>query len=650
MAGELSTQSKLKVGISILFLSIFISTLSVYYQYRRSIDSYESAVLNRLETITKTLALSFDGDAHKALTSRYPNKDDILNNDQDPIYQNLHKKLKQICDVNDLSTPIYTLFKEKRSLYFGITSFDKPYYRHTYNAPDIILRNYEVGSQIPEYKDENGTWLSAFSPIRDREGHVIAIVQVDESVENFLHEANNEAILNIVLSSTLLFIFILILSYYLNYANSVSQLAKKLELNDNLTQLQNYKSFRATLRQVIESAKNVNNEVALILISIEDYKDLLEDHGQAEADKSLLLVANILKEFLPTVNHIGYISQNEFAVLNTSKDALSESRKLASFLSKTLTDSSNKISASRPTFFHMGIAIYPQNADRALHLIESARIAKKMNPQHSGTQYRFYDLDSDLSLKKQIKIEQALRTALAEDEFELFYQPKFSTDGKLKEAEALLRWKNKDLGNVSPGLFIPIAEKVGLIPDIGKWILKEVCKKIKAWESSGIQPVKIAINVSMEQLNNSDFPELVKKTLEQTGVSPDLIELELTESSVMGNPVKMISDLNELADLGITIAIDDFGTGFSSFNLLTKLPFHVLKVDKSFVDEIEHSKEARITCEAIITLAKKINKSLVAEGVETEAQLNYLKELDCDLIQGYYFCKPLPEKLFLEKL
>jgi EAL domain-containing protein (putative c-di-GMP-specific phosphodiesterase class I) len=257
--------------------------------------------------------------------------------------------------------------------------------------------------------------------------------------------------------------------------------------------------------------------------------------------------------------------------------------------------------------------------------------------------YKFFGPEIGTVESSRIQIESCLRTALAAREFELYFQPQYRMDRSLVGFEALLRWNSPKLGMVSPAVFIPVAEQTGLIVPIGQWVLEEACRQIAAWSAAGHTAFRVAVNVSAFQFAREDFPESVAQFLRVMGISPERIELELTETAIMTDISKSSAQLRELRDLGLAVWIDDFGTGYSSLSYLQRLPVDGIKIDQSFVKDLSSDPVSALPMiEAIVNLAHNLNLRVMAEGVETEEQLQFLRDASCDLAQGYLFSRALP--------
>ena len=286
----------------------------------------------------------------------------------------------------------------------------------------------------------------------------------------------------------------------------------------------------------------------------------------------------------------------------------------------------------------------------AEELIRHADAAMYLAKKKGRSRYEFFAPELNAIALRRLNMEQELRDALICDEFVMYYQPKVDCHGsKLTGAEALIRWNHPKRGLVMPNEFINIAEESGLILDIGKWIISSVCRQITAWQQAGLSPVPVAINVSAQQFSDGDFSAILFDILDSTGVKPELIELEITESMVMNQTDAAISKLGELRAEGVRLSMDDFGTGYSSLSYLRRLPIHTLKIDKSFIDGLVADRNSYAIISATVFLAHKLGLQVVAEGVESGEQQRLLQGMKCDTIQGYLVSKPLPADIYTEQ-
>ena len=290
----------------------------------------------------------------------------------------------------------------------------------------------------------------------------------------------------------------------------------------------------------------------------------------------------------------------------------------------------------------VGISLLPDDGDAPDQLIRNADLALHEARTGGTGNYRFFVSEMNDQILKRRRIETDLTRALEASEFVLHYQPKINlAAGRIAGVEVLIRWQHPEQGLVPPADFIPVAEQTGQIVPIGAWVLDQACRQVKAWQDEGLPPIKLAVNLSAVQFGEKGLPELVQSCLADSGLDPKFLELEITESVIMNDVAATTEILNRLNGLGIDLSIDDFGTGYSSLSYLALFPVNRIKIDKSFVDGIGQSSGSEAIAKAVVTLGHSLSMEVTAEGVETEAQANYLHDLECDEIQGYFYSKPL---------
>ena len=298
----------------------------------------------------------------------------------------------------------------------------------------------------------------------------------------------------------------------------------------------------------------------------------------------------------------------------------------------------------------IGISLFPDHGEDADALLKHADTAMYQVKEQGKNNYLIFSPTMIEQAVQKIQLEKELRHALDRQEFVLYYQPQVNgSTGEIIGMEALIRWQHPQHGLRAPGQFIPLAEETGLIVPIGEWVIREACKQCKRWQEQGFPPLRLAVNLSLAQFEQDDITETVAAILQETGVEPGLLELEITESIAMNNTQLVISKLQELVDLGVQISIDDFGTGFSSLSYLKIFPVHKLKIDRSFIADITNQSDSSIVS-AIVTLATSLGLNVIVEGVETEVQRDYLPKLGCMEMQGYLFSRPLPAEQFAHLL
>jgi diguanylate cyclase (GGDEF)-like protein/PAS domain S-box-containing protein len=431
----------------------------------------------------------------------------------------------------------------------------------------------------------------------------------------------------------------------------VEQELNYLATHDALTGLPNRLMFTQHLNQAILSAKRNRRKLAVFFIDLDRFKIINDSLGHEAGDILLKEIAKRLKNALRAVDVVGRLGGDEFVILIEN---FMENAHLAKVAQKVLAaaikpfrimDEDCRVTAS------IGISIYPQDGQDEQTLMKNADIAMYMAKEAGKNNFQFYSANIKSLANERLMIEKNLRLALERKEFYLDYQAKvdFKTHA-ITGVEALLRWRNDYLGDVTPTQFIPVAEETGLIVPIGKWVLKTACAQNVAWQKQGLPPVCMAVNLSMRQLMDDNLLEDIRETLSHTGMSPNLLELEITESMIMHNPARLVPLLTKIKQMGIRLAIDDFGTGYSSLAQLKNFPVDTLKVDRSFIRNIPENSEDRAITEAIISMGKTLSMTVVAEGVETEEQEQFLRERVCDEMQGFYFSKPIKAEEFASLL
>lgn len=419
---------------------------------------------------------------------------------------------------------------------------------------------------------------------------------------------------------------------------------------DELTMLPNRRLFKMKLEEAIEEAKETGEEIAVFCIDLDRFKMVNDTLGHRYGDILLKLVANKLKKCLGEKDMIARHSGDEFVIF-VREAAPEKVEKIAKSMIASLE--TPFLLDKHPYYItaSIGISRFPHNGETAEELFQKADIAINRVKEHGKNHYRFYDLEMDHLLTREAKIEKNLRGAIKRNEFSLHYQPKM--DLKTLEIigmEALLRWNNEELGNVSPAEFIPVAEDTGIILSIGEWVFRSVCRQLKAWEEAGRKLLTVSVNLSFRQFQDPKLVDMIETIIKEMDVDPRLLEIELTENIAVHDKEFVSEKLHALRNLGVKISIDDFGTGYSSLSYLKDYPIDTIKIDKSFIDEIYKTGESSIV-RAIIAMSHSMFLNVVAEGVETREQLEYLRKNNCNSIQGYIISRPLPadefEKQFL---
>ena len=413
-------------------------------------------------------------------------------------------------------------------------------------------------------------------------------------------------------------------------------------LNDPLTGLPNRPMFEGTLAQAVRQADDGRHRLALLYINLDGFMPFNQSFGQNGGDQVLRTVAKRLRN-LARPHMAARLAGDEFLLLLTGDPRVEDASDLACSVLASIGQPFAVAGREISITASIGLALYPEHGALST-LIGHADTAMRTAKAAGGASHALFDSRMVNGLREQADLLRDLRVALERGQIELYYQPKIhAPTGEISGVEALMRWHHPQRGMVSPVVFIPLAERYGLIGALGQWVIDEACRQARAWRDSGLR-MRVAINLSVHQLRQVDLAERIGAALQRHKINPDLITCELTESAAMDDTEVTMRVLGELAALGLHISIDDFGTGHSSLAYLRKLPAHELKIDRSFVSDLETSEDARKVASAVINLAKALNLKVVAEGVETEAQNRILREFGCDQLQGFLFAKPMSAK------
>jgi PAS domain S-box/diguanylate cyclase (GGDEF) domain len=421
--------------------------------------------------------------------------------------------------------------------------------------------------------------------------------------------------------------------------------------HDPLTKLPNRMLLMSRLQHSLDTVKRKHDnghQIAVLMLDLDRFKDVNDSFGHNAGDDLLQMVAERLRKRLRESDTICRLGGDEFVILLEELTQPESAARIAEDVINTLSESWTLSSGHEVRIgVSIGIALYPNHGTTAAELVQHADTALYQAKGDGRNCFKYFSEELTLAARERIKTEFHLRQALERGELSLFYQPQFRvTDGKIIGAEALIRWRTADGEMIPPLRFIPIAEETGLITVIGNWVIETTCSQGKEWLNAGLPPLRLAVNLSSKQFLHSDICEVIEKTLAKTGFPAHLLELELTESILMKREKEAIDILNRLHELGVHLAIDDFGTGYSSLAYLKSFPLDVLKIDKSFIEDIpRHSDDMEITA-TIIAMAKNLRMRVVAEGVESPEQMTFLQKHQCDLYQGYYSSPPLPAAEF----
>ena len=424
-----------------------------------------------------------------------------------------------------------------------------------------------------------------------------------------------------------------------------------LAYHDALTDLPNQVLFKDRLKQAIAFSRRSDQMQAVLLLNLDRFKTINDSLGYTAGDRLLQSVAQRLSSCVRESDTVARFGGDEFAVLLTqiprAQDAANVASAIKSALDQAFLFEDQEIFMSSS----IGISLYPHDGRDTAGLLKTAGAALDRAKSLGGNVYQFYTAGGTTRALKQLVLENNLRPGLERAEFFVQYQPQVDIRGfHLVGMEALVRWQHPSLGLLYPGEFVPLAEESGLIIALGDWVMRTACAQNKAWQDAGLTPMRLSVNFSARQFQQATFIADVADILKATNLDPRWLELELTESSIMKDPEAAIEKLHELKLMGISVAIDDFGTGYSSLNYLKRFPIDTLKIDKTFVSDVCKDPHDTAIVRAIINLGHALDLTVIAEGVETKEQLQYLSALECDVVQGFLFSKALPATAFEELL
>ncbi|TGB05116.1 sensor domain-containing protein [Halobacillus salinus] len=410
---------------------------------------------------------------------------------------------------------------------------------------------------------------------------------------------------------------------------------------DEMTDLPNRLYFNEILSQAIQEAHGNGEKFAVHFIDIDYFKQINDTLGYTFGDKLLQACASRLKKTNGSTTFVARLGGDEFLVLQRYINSMEEAESHAQSMIDTFKQPVTIDGYDLFTTISVGLSYYPFQGTTVDELIKKADSAMYTVKETQRNSFMSYDTSMTEKFENMLSIETNLRKAIERDELQVHYQPQKSIlTGKVVGMEALIRWHHPTRGVVSPSEFIPIAEKNGLIVEIGEWVMREACIQNKQWQDQGHPPVIVGVNLSALQFHQKDIVQRVKRVLKETGLDPHYLELEITESMAMSNEEYIIKTLNDLRNLGVHVSIDDFGTGYSSLKYLSRFPVSKLKIDKAFINENQEQNQAIV--KSIIHMSHSLNMKVIAEGVETAEQLAFLKAERCDEMQGYYYSRPLP--------
>ena len=415
--------------------------------------------------------------------------------------------------------------------------------------------------------------------------------------------------------------------------------------HDPLTGLPNRRLFDEKVEKVLADSNRTLDKFSVLFIDLDRFKNINDTYGHDIGDLFLVEVSKRLTNCLTDNAVLSRQGGDEFTIL-LKNSSIAAAKEIGNRILQSLDQSFMIEGIEIYVTPSIGISVYPEHGSNSVELLKKADSAMYHAKNEGGNNFKFHDAILEKKDIERLTLENHLHKALENNEFTLHYQPKIDlSSNNITGVESLIRWENPVLGMIRPDQFIPIAEETGMIIPIGEWVLGEACKQLCSWQEQGLGDLTVAVNLSIRQFFNPNLIPSIQKVIEQTGIDPSLLELEITESMTMKVEVAR-EILNELKTIGVKISIDDFGTGYSSFNYLKYFPIDYIKIDKSFINDITHDVQSENIVQVFFMLAKSIGFKVVAEGVETKEQLEMLRMMNCHEVQGYFFSKPLPKDDF----
>ncbi|VEF49421.1 PAS/PAC sensor-containing diguanylate cyclase/phosphodiesterase [Bacillus freudenreichii] len=423
-----------------------------------------------------------------------------------------------------------------------------------------------------------------------------------------------------------------------------------LAYNDQLTKLPNRLKLEKQLNKSIIASKILKQQFVVMFLGLDRFSYINDHLGPAIGDQLLIQSSDRLQQCIPTDWFLARIGGDEFAILVPNSEvesALNVVQNIIHLIGKPFLLNGYELFITTS----IGVCSYPQDGDDAQTLMKHANIALRSAEEKGKNRYQIFSSTMDVAAFKTFSLENSLNKAMGMEQFELYYQPKIDIQtNKIVGAEALIRWNHPEWDLVSPNEFIPLAEETGLIIPMGKWVKETVCRQNKEWEKAGLQIVPIAVNISAKRFMQKEFVKSIKRILNESQLEPGFLEIEITETSLMENEELAVEIINQLGDLGLKVSLDDFGTGYSAFSYLKRFKVDTIKIDRDFIKEIGINEQDEMILIGIISLIKSLKINVIAEGVETEEQLNFLRKQECNQAQGYLYSRPVSAGEFKELL
>ncbi|RAT96710.1 bifunctional diguanylate cyclase/phosphodiesterase [Brevibacillus sp. Leaf182] len=498
--------------------------------------------------------------------------------------------------------------EEIHNLFEWIVEDDRDIFAYAIQHAFSTRKEYMVECRINTQRNDVIWTESKINPIMDEEGNVTKLLLVTRDVTD--RKQSEETI------------------HHLAY-------------HDALTDLPNRRMYVQQLSKEMMQAKRFQSNLAVLFLDLDRFKDVNDSFGHDVGDMLLIEASKRLQACLKPGDVVARLGGDEFTIMQNQLQDRNEATALAEQIMNQLQRPFELDGHVFNVSCSIGIALYPQDGDNPEDLLKRADTALYTVKSRGKNGYDFFDPTMEAKSLERILMENEMRKAIEQEQFQIYYQPKIDiATSAMTGMEALVRWVHPELGIIPPNRFIPIAEETGMILALGEWILKQACKQNKIWHDQGYT-LKVSVNLSARQIYQKDLVEMIKDILRETNLSPDWLELEITES-IFVKMEEATAVLQQIRDVGIQISIDDFGTGYSSFSYIKSLPVDTIKIDASFIRDIHHNQESQAIVKAIVTIAQSLNMNVIAEGIELDDQVAALKENGCDHGQGYLFSKPLP--------
>lgn len=428
--------------------------------------------------------------------------------------------------------------------------------------------------------------------------------------------------------------------------------------HDPLTHLPNRLRFEYELKKTVRNAIVNRRQFAVFIVDLDNFKYFNDQYGHLVGDKMVSEVGNRLRTMMREIDVVARLDGDEFVVIQNEVKNPSSAEEVAKRIMSVVTEPYEYRGFTLKAAVSVGIACFPLDVNLKQksemfgeEIVNNAAVALQESKTNGKNQYQRFNEKMRRRLTARIRLEQDLKVALQDGQFEVYYQPKINIHTRqCTGSEALVRWRHPVNGFVSPEAFIPVAEETGLIIELGQWILETACEQTRSLQLAGYDGLNVAVNISAVQFTDGNLLQMVHKAMTEAGLSANFLELEITESAVMHDPEEVIKSLHELSQCGMKLAIDDFGTGYSSLAYLKRFPVNTLKIDRAFITDISNDNDDVAIVEAVLGLGQHFNMKVVAEGVEDEEQLNFLKSQGCDIAQGYFISKPLSSEQYIQWL